>query len=87
MHIILPSVQIFERFTDTASDMADDDQRGLPSFRLSLQNGTFRRVKSVMSVMKKHEYTIAHFLLSLYTGFKNEQIDYKVLSYSIFRPS
>ena len=87
MHIRFPDLQIFERFTDTAPDTADDDQRGLPSCRLSFQHGTIRRVKSVMSVMKKHEYTIAHFLLSLYTGFKNEQIDYKVLSYSIFRPS
>lgn len=65
-----PVLQIFERFTDTAPDTADDDQRGLPSCRLSFQDGTFCRVKSVMNVMKNHEYTIAHFLLGLYTGFK-----------------
>lgn len=73
MIIRFPTPQIFERFDDTASDTADDDQRGLPSFRLSFQDGTFRRVKSVMnamSMMKNHEYTIAHFLLGLYTGFK-----------------
>ena len=34
MHIKLPSVQIFERFDDTAPDMTDDDQRGLPSCSL-----------------------------------------------------
>jgi hypothetical protein len=34
LHFRLPSVQIFERFTDTAPDTADDDQRVLPSFNL-----------------------------------------------------
>lgn len=58
-----PVLQIFERFTDTAPDTADDDQRGLPSCRLSFQDGTFCRVKSVMNVMKNHEYTIAHFFV------------------------
>lgn len=43
LHFRLLSVQIFEWFDDTTSDMGDDDQRGLPSFRLSIQDGTFRR--------------------------------------------
>ena len=87
LHIKLPVPQISERFDDTTSDTEDDDQMLLPWFGLTLQDCTFRRAESVMIVMKNHECKIAHFLLSLYTVFKNEQIDYKVLSYSFFRPS
>ena len=65
LHIRLPIFQISERFDDAAFDMADDDQRVLPSFRLTFQDRTFRLAESVMIVIKNRGFDCALFIRSI----------------------